>query len=710
MRIDNITLHNFNAPAFTLAETEKTINQGENGTVSVTGVVGEISVESSNTSVATASYADGTITITGVGGGTANITVNCFNNGVNAPAGTIATTIISYAEQYTTAKAVYDAKVANLDAAGQAYWTANVTDVASVVDAASCSAAIAALPTTYLAAVKAQGAGSDMTDAMPTGNTGWTVNQGNGPASYGSTGATETYSDGGATYAKFSTGNIMSQTITGLANGLYQVEFYGVVNAANNVSTVSGADLVQAYANDVNLDIDVVLQNSCTPTDYLRTIQAEVTDGTLTYGLKVKDEVTDAGNWAVAKTFKLTFLGDTKYNYTINAVAGETTIKQLGTGSEYPGLDYGAYVPYVIQYNSKYYVLDDNSTYYKNFTMGAADATKEVSYTLDESIAAFVEGESVVSDGEANDNLSNGYYGHVAGNASTSLGTLPAGSYTFFGMLKSDGNRGLYLRDASKGISTNIITYLGINKNSAAGIYSVSFNLPTETSVILTGYTNNHNQYNQSAGFDYVYIVRTGDLPATENIIVSDAGYATYVSNYNLDFTSATTKAYKVNVASPGVATMTQVDQVPAKTPVLLYKEGGNGEGENITISSSAMTAVEGNDLVAGPVATLASTDGDYKNMILNNVGGKIGFYFANGQTVAANRAYLHIASTLAPDASESRMVMVFADDEATAVFDLNDKSEMINDKWYDLQGRRVDGSRLNSGIYIKNGKKMVVK
>jgi hypothetical protein len=300
---------------FTLSEDSKNLLVGNNGTVTVSNISGDISVASSDESIATASYSAGTVTITGVADGDATVTVYCTNNGVTISK-TIDVVVSDYSGIYAADKAVYDAKVENLDAAGQEYWSNNVTAVGDVTDEASYNAAVEELPSTYVSAVKAQTTpGSDMTDAMPEGNAGWTCSQGNGPASYLTTGATETYSNG-STYAKFAAGNIMSQSISGLPNGYYQVQFYGVVNAANNVSTVSGADLVQAYAGSTNLDIDVILQNSCTPTDYLRSIEAQVTDGTLTYGLKVKDGVTDAGNWAVAKIYSLTYLGPEKYNYT----------------------------------------------------------------------------------------------------------------------------------------------------------------------------------------------------------------------------------------------------------------------------------------------------------------------------------------------------------------------------------------------------------
>jgi len=185
---------------------------------------------------------------------------------------------------------------------------------------------------------------------------------------------------------------------------------------------------------------------------------------------------------------------------------------------------------------------------------------------------------------------------------------------------------------------------------------------------------------------------------------VSAAGYATYVPTCDLDFSATSIEAYKVKVSTKGVATLLKVDNVPAGTPVLLYKEGG--ATEDIPVMTGA-DAVTGNDLVAGTGAAVATVDGTYTNMILNNGSKGIGFYFAAGKTVAANRAYLHIATTLAPDAAGSRMSMVF-DDEATGVDATLVNSEKVNSEVYDLQGRRV--AQPTKGLYIVNGKKVIIK
>lgn len=397
---------------------------------------------------------------------------------------------------------------------------------------------------------------------------------------------------------------------------------------------------------------------------------------------------------------------ESKVDYTVTAKSGDETLTTLSSGSVFASDAVKVFWNKYIKVKGQWYVADE-ATYGTTITT----ATNNVAFTATDAIDYFFEFEDMTisntynsAEGATYSNGSAKTLGSNGANAKTAS-TIPAGVYTIsmYGKKwdsKADNYRVSYSTDGTNWATLGDIAY----GSSEEGLKSLSNAIIPAASYIK--FETTLGVQTPRRYMDYITFKKTANLPATENIVVSSAGYATYVSNYNLDFSDPAlkVKAYTVEVASKGVATLHAINKVPAKTPVLLI-----GATENVPVTTST-DAVPANHLVAGPVETLATTDGDYKNMILNNVGGKIGFYFANDQTVAANRAYLHIASTLAPDASESRMVMVFADDEATAVFDLNDNSEMINNNWYDLQGRRVDGSRLNSGIYIKNGKKVVVK
>ena len=184
-----------------------------------------------------------------------------------------------------------------------------------------------------------------------------------------------------------------------------------------------------------------------------------------------------------------------------------------------------------------------------------------------------------------------------------------------------------------------------------------------------------------------------------ESVTVTDAGYATYVSSLPLDYTSTDIKAYTAKVAA-GKVVLTQINKVPANTPVVLYKEGG--ATENIPVATSTDTPAA-SDLVAGTGAAVATEDGDYTNYILNNGGNGIGFYLANSQTVAANRAYLHVPNS--EKAATARLTIVF-DDQTTGIADLNATAN--GDAIYNLNGQRIE--KATKGIYIIGGKKMMKK
>lgn len=157
--------------------------------------------------------------------------------------------------------------------------------------------------------VKGSGVKYDFTSKMNMAINAWTCVQGNGPAQYGFTGATETYGNTSA-------GKVMYQTISGLANGEYEIHFYAVANAANGGGVVGTKTTV--YANDQELEIDVITQNGCTPSDYERTFTVMVTDGSIEYGFK---NTVAAGNWYLCKNVALYMTGAPDLSDYYNAIA-----------------------------------------------------------------------------------------------------------------------------------------------------------------------------------------------------------------------------------------------------------------------------------------------------------------------------------------------------------------------------------------------------
>ena len=184
---------------------------------------------------------------------------------------------------------------------------------------------------------------------------------------------------------------------------------------------------------------------------------------------------------------------------------------------------------------------------------------------------------------------------------------------------------------------------------------------------------------------------------ADESITVSDAGFATYVSDNDLEYSGVTgLKAYKATVAGNTI-TFSPVTTVPAGEGVLL--KGAGTYNVPVTAGVTAWNA-EDNAFIRG-TGDAVETGSDPYNYILNNVNGVIGFYRAAGQTVATNRAYLQTTTNAA------RLNISFDDDDQTTGIARVEET-VANDAVYTLSGVRVE--KPTKGLYIKNGKKVVIK
>ena len=195
-------------------------------------------------------------------------------------------------------------------------------------------------------------------------------------------------------------------------------------------------------------------------------------------------------------------------------------------------------------------------------------------------------------------------------------------------------------------------------------------------------------------------------------------GYGTFASPYPLDLANLPEglTAYKASTISGKTVTFTAVTEaVQANTGLLLKGDAGESETiVSIPVAASGADISASNKFLVNTAGTTFTGDDNYYYFGLKKNTLTFGLFDPSKVAIPANKAYLEV---LKSSVDASRSLSIVFDDEATAVFDLNDKSEMINDKWYDLQGRRVDGSRLtvngsrlNPGIYIKNGRKVVVK
>jgi hypothetical protein len=192
-------------------------------------------------------------------------------------------------------------------------------------------------------------------------------------------------------------------------------------------------------------------------------------------------------------------------------------------------------------------------------------------------------------------------------------------------------------------------------------------------------------------------------------ITMGSNGIATYSNSNDLDFTDVSgLKAYIASGFRPSTGTLilSRVYRVPAGEGLLLKGDAGIYD-----IPSVPVDEIYANLLVGVPTATTVSpTDGDYTNFILSKENSVIGFHpLASTGVISANKAYLQLPTSALPAAAARRINLIFDDEEETTdIKDLNEEGAMRNEKFFDLQGRRVTNP--TRGLYIKGGKKYIKK
>ena len=192
----------------------------------------------------------------------------------------------------------------------------------------------------------------------------------------------------------------------------------------------------------------------------------------------------------------------------------------------------------------------------------------------------------------------------------------------------------------------------------------------------------------------------------TSPIAITSAKYATYCSEYALDFTGKDVKAYTAKM-DEGVVKLSQINVVPANTGVILYAESA----DTYVIPVTTTDAVVSNNQLVGITTekTVAwNTDGTYNYILQSNSAGGVVFNKATetGAKLRANRAYLALDS--APAAPSLQIVfdngMTTGISEAVKV----NSEKLANAPVYNLSGQRV--VQPTKGLYIVNGKKTVIK
>ena len=231
--------------------------------------------------------------------------------------------------------------------------------------------------------------------------------------------------------------------------------------------------------------------------------------------------------------------------------------------------------------------------------------------------------------------------------------------------------------------------------------------------------TNTGIYYNGSSNTVVGYIpkVTITSFPITSDPVkIDDNGFTTYASPRKLDLSDLPDglTAYEAKlihkVSGDNMVRFTEVASqvVPANTGLLLA--GTAGSTYYIPVSDESGSDLEGNLLrVNTDGGTFTPESGyTYFGMVKNSDPLTFAVFNPNSVAIPTNKAYLKVSdSVLAPGTRQ--LVFSFDEDKETGINSIeNGKLKIEKEAIYNLAGQRVE--KPVRGLYIVNGKKMVVK
>jgi hypothetical protein len=203
--------------------------------------------------------------------------------------------------------------------------------------------------------------------------------------------------------------------------------------------------------------------------------------------------------------------------------------------------------------------------------------------------------------------------------------------------------------------------------------------------------------------------VRSDEFTLVEpyEVTVPAGEYVTYYrTDVALTLDAAETEAKLFTISSvneaDGTATATEYDVIPQNIPMLVY----NGSAETRNILLIPTETPESFMFYAGfkgttEATTIAASSETSSNYAFN---GNEFVWVKNDLSVGANKAWLEI-----PAATNNARALKLVFGETTGVNAI-DNGKLTIDNWYDLNGRKLQSIPTKKGVYIMNGKKMVIK
>ncbi len=220
-------------------------------------------------------------------------------------------------------------------------------------------------------------------------------------------------------------------------------------------------------------------------------------------------------------------------------------------------------------------------------------------------------------------------------------------------------------------------------------------------------------------------------------VIIGSDGISTFGSSKNLNFEDTGVTPYYVSDVAEGSVTLTSVTITRAYAGYVVKGNAGTyaipvadsepewldafhylqstGDYSGTWVYRSVYSDYTGTDDRATKIKTY------YRYIFAKNSSNAIGFYllatdFVDADsnpyytTTTAHKAYLETKDNIQPTSGGARVALVFEDGSETTGINTVQSSEFRGQSYYTLDGRKLNSKPSKAGLYIVNGKKVIIK
>ena len=193
-------------------------------------------------------------------------------------------------------------------------------------------------------------------------------------------------------------------------------------------------------------------------------------------------------------------------------------------------------------------------------------------------------------------------------------------------------------------------------------------------------------------------------------VVVPAGEYITYYKDEALYVEDENAELYTISSVTATEAQLSsKLTVAPANTPLLVYNNSSTEAKKFLLIPTTDKqpTEVTAANEFRGTLTQKEFTPTDMQAADYYVCTGKAFIWVKDPGMIAANRCWLQIGEQPATSRANTRSI---TGGNGTTGIDAIENATIDNEGWYDLQGRKLQSAPNRKGIYIHNGKKVVVR